>query len=81
MTVKKSMRLSILILFLGAFLSASFLSGCGGGTPAAPGLLSLDQHASGNNQAAPQRAPLAKPFRVVVEGPVARGLLGGKGSR
>lgn len=81
MTIKLSTRASVLYLLLSLFSFAFFLSGCGGGTPPTPDLLSLDEHASGNNQAAPQRATLAKPFRVVVEGPVERGLLGGKGSR
>jgi Na/Pi-cotransporter len=59
---------------------ALLLTACGG-PPPPPDILLLDEYASGDEQAAPQDATLAQPFRVVVEGPVEPGLLGGKGSR
>ena len=57
------------------------LAGCDGRSPVEPDKLSLDAHASGNNQMGEYGSTLDKPFRMLVEGPVRPGLLGGKGSR
>lgn len=57
------------------------LSGCDGGTPPPPDILIPDEFASGDHQAALYGEELPQPFRVILEGPVEPGLLGGKGSR
>jgi len=56
-------------------------TGCNNDAQVSPARISLDKHAPGDNQMAPYGEALEKPFRVVVEGPVEPGLLGGKGSR
>jgi len=61
--------------------SLLLLAGCGGGTPPTPDKLSLDAHASGNDQGGMYGELLPKPFRISLEGPQEPGLFGGKGSR
>lgn len=46
-----------------------------------PDRILLDEHASGNNQAAMHGETLPKPLRVVVESQVVPGILGGEGQR
>ncbi|MBW7866030.1 MAG: Na/Pi cotransporter family protein [Candidatus Hydrogenedentes bacterium] len=60
---------------------AAMVTGCAGGAPPVPERLVPDEHASGDGQAALHGTALPQPFRVVAEGPVEPGLLGGKGSR
>ena len=57
------------------------LSGCGSRKTPKAAKLSPDAHASGDNQCGMYDEVLAKPLKVVVEGPAAPGLLGGKGGR
>ena len=57
------------------------LCGCGARSPVDPARVVPDPHASGNNQFGLHGEVLAKPLRVIVEGDVRPGLLGGKGSR
>ncbi len=67
----------MLLLIVGGWLG----SGCSNSEPVEPDKISLDKHAPGNHQVALYGETLPKPFRVVVEGAVRPGLLGGKGSR
>ncbi len=69
---------SMLLLTLAPLL---LLSGCTQEDPVVPARLTLDKHASGNDQTTLYGQPLAAPLRLVVEGPVEPGLLGGKGER
>jgi Na/Pi-cotransporter len=62
-------------------VALGLLSGCTDKTNVVPARLSQDKHASGNDQTALYSEPFAAPLRLVVEGEVERGLLGGKGSR
>lgn len=55
--------------------------GCGGDGARVPDKLSLEPHASGDNQAGLFEEVLVKPLRVLVQGPQIPGMLGGKGSR
>ena len=55
--------------------------GCSRQVDVRPEKISFDPHASGNNQCGAYGEVLATPLRIVVEGPVREGLLGGKGSR
>lgn len=57
------------------------MAGCDTTYRGAPDRLVLDPHAAGDEQCAFLNQPLPKPFRVLVEGPVEPGLLGGKGMR
>lgn len=57
------------------------LSACGGNRDRTPEKISLEPHASGNNQTAMHGGELSRPLRAVVESAVVPGLLGGKGSR
>ena len=67
------------LIFLGCIVIA--FSGCDGGTPPIPDILAPDEYASGNHQTGAYGETLKQPFRVVLEGPVEPGLLGGAGSR
>ena len=57
------------------------LTGCGSTTGVEPAKISLDPHASGNEQCGMHGELLSAPLKVLVEGPVRKGVLGGKGSR
>ena len=67
-----------LALFCALF---TVLTGCSSSTSDNPARISLDKHASGNHQMALYGDTFAKPLRVIVEGPVRPGVLGGAGSR
>ncbi|MBL7648629.1 MAG: Na/Pi cotransporter family protein [Candidatus Hydrogenedentes bacterium] len=69
---------SLLMLGLLPFL---LLAGCAKKDPVVPARLSLDKHASGNDQTALCDQVFGSPLRLVVEGPTEPGLLGGKGER
>jgi phosphate:Na+ symporter len=73
---RRASSLMVILLSLGVLLA-----GCFGNSAVEPDKLSRDEHASGNHQMALYGEALSKPFRMVVEGPVRPGLLGGKGSR
>jgi len=59
----------------------ALLTGCPQRAPIVPDKISLEPHASGDSQCGMYGDTLAKPFRVLVEGPHQPGLLGGKGGR
>ncbi len=67
------------LIFFGCVVAA--LIGCDGGPPPIPDILLPDEYASGDHQTGVYGEPLKQPFRVVLEGPVEPGLLGGAGSR
>ncbi len=69
---------SIVIL---AFVPLLLLPGCTKEEFVVPARLTLDTHASGNDQTSLYGQPFTAPLRLVVEGPVEPGLLGGKGKR
>ena len=62
-------------------VAAVLAGGCGGNAVPEPAVLKLDPHASGNSQCGLYGQPLTRPLRVLVEGPLVRGILGGEGSR
>ncbi|MBN2308764.1 MAG: Na/Pi symporter [Candidatus Hydrogenedentes bacterium] len=62
-------------------LSIVLFAGCGPRQPVPADTIAPDPHASGDNQCGMHGQVLAKPIRVVVQGPRVPGLLGGKGSR
>jgi len=57
------------------------MAGCGTTERGTPDRIILDPHASGDEQCAFAGETLPKPFRVLIEGPLEPGLLGGKGTR
>ncbi|MFO7976758.1 MAG: Na/Pi cotransporter family protein [Candidatus Hydrogenedentota bacterium] len=62
-------------------LSICILTGCDARTRPEADRISLEVHASGNNQTGLPGQTLPKPLRVIVESSVQPGLLGGTGSR
>jgi Na/Pi-cotransporter len=64
-----------------AALSIVLLPGCTRNDTGIPARLSLDKHASGNDQTAFYAEPYASPLRLLVESALEPGLLGGKGER
>ncbi len=58
-----------------------FVSGCDSTETVVPDKISQDKHAAGDDQMALYGELIKKPLRVVVEGPVRPGMLGGTGSR
>ncbi len=62
-------------------ISIFVLTGCAHRTELPAARISLEPHASGNNQTALPGQTLPQPLRVLVESAVQPGLLGGKGTR
>ena len=74
-------RPAFMSVFIVVAVSTGILAGCDTKTPLQADRISLEVHASGNDQTGLPGQPLPNPLRVVVESNVQPGLLGGKGSR
>lgn len=61
--------------------SLLFVCGCSKKDAVVPAKISLDKHASGNNQTSLYDQTFSAPLRLVVEGEIEPGILGGKGER